>query len=526
MAFEKAGRRSLRRAMTVAALGLLAGATALQACGNSGPTSPAEGGTLTVAIAADVDTLDPAAEHTVPAQQVLELMAEGLVAFDQKGNVVPRLATSWTSSSDSKTWTFTLRKGVKFQDGEPFDANAVKFNFDRLLNKSTLGAQPGFFTVVSSTEVVDSDHVRFNLKEPFAAFLHALTLGVATFIAPNSVNQAPNTPQHIEQPVGTGPYVFKDHVKGDHVTMTRNPNYWGPKPAYATQVYKASVEDTAREALIKAGQADIMVAPPNNDVAQLSNDSSLHVLKASGPWSTGVIINNKSTQQPLLQKPEVRQALNYAVDKQAIIKTYLFGQGQELDSPFSKALPGYCSVGTWPYDPNKAKSMPAAAGASGMEVTLLTSPAGQQITQIVANYLRAVGLKVTVPNPVDNATALNLTHAAPDKAKYELYIATLASGDMDPSRMMDDFRPEFPPGNTLNFSFYDNPTVGDLIAKGNADSSNNRYQTYCQAEKIIWKDAPWIWLYSATNVLVTNNKVKNVYYLPNNYFVTAWAQPA
>jgi len=121
---------------------------------------------------------------------------------------------------------------VKFQDGEAFDANAVKFNFDRLLSKSTLGAQPGFFTVVSAMDVIDSNHIRFTLKESFAAFVHALTLGVATFIAPNSVNQSPNTSQHIAQPVGTGPYVFKEHVKGDHVTVTRNPDYWGPKPSY------------------------------------------------------------------------------------------------------------------------------------------------------------------------------------------------------------------------------------------------------------------------------------------------------
>jgi peptide/nickel transport system substrate-binding protein len=320
--------------------------------------------------------------------------------------------------------------------------------------------------------------------------------------------------------------VFKERVKGDHVTMTRNPDYWGPKPSFATQIYKAATDPAAREALIKAGQVDVVVSPPDNDVATLSSDSSLHVLKASGPWSTGVIINNVSKEQPLLQKVEVRQALNYAVDKQAIVKAYLFGDGVELDSPFSPSLPGYCSVGKWPYDPAKAKSMLQAAGASGMSVSLLNTPASQVITQIIANYLRAVGLKVSVPNPVDNATALTLTHVAPDKANYEMEVATLASGDMDPSRMMDDFSPEFPPANTLNFSFYNNQQVGDLIAKGNADSSNARYDTYCQAEKIIWNEAPWIWLYSAQNVLVTTDKVKNIYYLPNNYFVSAWAQPA
>lgn len=522
-------RRFLGQAGTIAGLGAIAPAILLQSCGSSGSAgAPRQGGTLTVAIAAAVDTLDPAAEHTVNAQQVLEMMAEGLTAFDAKGNLVPGLATSWKASSDSKTWHFTLRKGVKFHDGTPFNAQAVKFNFDRLLSPSTTAAQPSFFTVVDSTEVVDPYHVRFNLNAPFAAFSRALTLGIGTQISPASVKVAPNTMAHIEQPVGTGPYMFKEHIKGDHVTMARNPHYWGQKPSYATQIYRISVDPAAREALLKSGQADVLATPPLNDVAALKADPSWRVFFAFGPASTGVIINNKSKTQPLLQNADVRRALNYAVDKQAIIKNLQFGLGRVLDSPFSPALPGYTKIGTYPYDPAKAKSMLQAAGATGMTVKMVVQAGGNgpQLAQIVANYLTAVGVKVVLPNPVDEPTGLAMTHVAPEKAQFDLYPASISSGDMDPSRFMDAFRPQFPPANTLNFSYYDNAQVGQLIAKGNSDASPNRMSYYHQAEKIIWNDAPWIWLFTAKNVLVTSKKISNVRYLPNNYFVTSWATPA
>lgn len=322
---------------------LLAG-LAVAACGN-GTTSttttsgPKHGGTLTVAVGIDPDTLDPAAQTTTTAAQIVDMMAEPLVALDQNGGLKPDLATSWSNSTDGLSYTFTLRTGVKFQDATDFNAKAVKFNIDRLLDKGTFKSQPGVLTVISSTEATDDSHVKFTLKNPFAAFVSAMTQSVAAIISPASVNVAPNTPAQIQKPIGTGPYKFGERVAGDHITMVKNDTYWGTKPNYDTQVYKIVPEALSREALVKAGQADVIMLPPANDIPALQADSNVKVVMSPSDRTVQIIINTADPVNTQLQKPEVRQALNYAVDKTAIIKNVMFGAAVPLGGPMSKSPP-------------------------------------------------------------------------------------------------------------------------------------------------------------------------------------------
>src|SRR6266700_473557 len=219
----------------------------LVACGTGGgggqQTSGGtkHGDTLRVAIGIDPDTLDPAAQTTTTSAQIVDMMAETLVRVDEKGVVQPLLATKWDPAPDGLSYTFTLRQGIKFQDGTPFNAQAVKFSLDRILDPKTFKAQPGILggkTGIDHVDVVDDSHVKITLKSRLAPFVAAMTQTVTAILSPASVNVAPNKPEHVTQPVGTGPYKFQERVAGDHITMTANKDYWGTRANYDTQVYK------------------------------------------------------------------------------------------------------------------------------------------------------------------------------------------------------------------------------------------------------------------------------------------------
>ncbi len=517
---------------------LLAG-LAVAACGN-GTTSttttsgPKHGGTLTVAVGIDPDTLDPAAQTTTTAAQIVDMMAEPLVALDQNGSLKPDLATSWSNSTDGLSYTFTLRTGVKFQDATDFNAKAVKFNIDRLLDKGTFKSQPGVLTVIGSTEATDDSHVKFTLKNPFAAFVSAMTQSVVDIISPASVNVAPNTPAQIQKPIGTGPYKFGERVAGDHITMVKNDTYWGTKPNYDTQVYKIVPEALSREALVKAGQADVIMLPPANDIPALQADSNVKVVMSPSDRTVQIIINTADPVNTQLQKPEVRQALNYAVDKTAIIKNVMFGAAVPLGGPMSKSLAGYCDTGNYNYDVNKAKQLLQSNGAAGMNVRIM-SPTGRyvqdfQVAQAVAGYLRDAGMKVDGPATSDwpsYVAGVVLATPANQAAKTDLHLLGWAPAYLDASQQFEQFYSVRAAPKGQESSFYKNPTVDALIEKGNADPvASSRNSTYCTAAKQVWSDAPWIFLYNQKLPLVTSSKVTGVTGVPNEKFNTVYASPA
>jgi peptide/nickel transport system substrate-binding protein len=519
---------------------LLAVAGLLVACGGGSQQSsggPKHGGTLKVAIGIDPDTLDPAAQTTTTSAQIVDMMAETLVRVDEKGAVQALLATKWEGAADGLSYTFTLRQGIKFQDGTPFNAQAVKFSIDRLLSPKTFKAQPAILggkTGIDHVDVVDDSHVKFTLKTRLAPFVAAMTQTVAAIISPASVTVAPNKPEQVTQPIGTGPYKFQERVAGDHITMAANKDYWGTKKAnYDTQEYKVVPEAASREAQVTSGGVDVINLPPANDIPALQANSNVKVILGPSDRTIQIVINTQDQAQPLLQKPEVRQALNYAVDKNAIIQKVLFGAANPLDGPMAKTLFGYCSVGSpYTFDPAKAKSLLQSAGASGMSVKLV-SPTGRyvqdiQVANAVAGYLRDAGLKVDGPGTTDWPTYVpTYTLAPPSQAKTDLHLLGWAPAYLDAQQQFEQFySPRTPPAGQES-SYYKNPQVDALIEQGNTGTdSTQRQKTYCDAAKLVWKDAPWIFLYNQRYPLVTTSKVTGVTGLPNEKFVTTWASPA
>lgn len=492
------------------------------AAGQSGAAT--SGGTLHIGIGVDLDTLDPAQQTTTTVQNVVDYAVETLVTFDKDGKVQPLLATSWTTSSDGLSITLKLRTGVKFQDGTPFNADAVKFSLDRLINpkiKVPIGAA---FQVMKSIDAVDASTVKINLKEVDPNLLPNLGATVAGIISPSSIGKDGNTLTNIVHPVGTGPYDFVSFQKGSKATFKRFDGYWGHKPYYQTVEFDIIPEANSREAGLRSGQLDMIMNPPVTDLKSLGSGGDITVLKAPSDRSIFIAFNN--SKAPFTNQ-KVRQAFNYAIDKNAIIKNVLFDAVNPMDSPFPSSIAGYCKVGDYNYDPAKAKQLLQGSGVGPITVTM-GSPTGRylqdiQATQAIAGYLRDVGVKVNVKT-MDWPSYI--TAMQNKNGPFDLHLLGWAPGALDAPTQMEMFtKASWAPAG-LNNSFYSDPEVESMFADATKDlDESSRNAKYCDIEKKIWSDAPWIFLWSQTLILAYKSDIAGISFQPNEKFETVDAHP-
>jgi peptide/nickel transport system substrate-binding protein len=518
-------------------IGVVAAAVLLTSCtttsnSKSNKNTNGSGGTLTVALGTSIDSLDPAAQVTTAVMQQLSMIVETLTKLGPDGKAQPLLATSWQSASDGLSYTFTLRDGIKFTDGTPVDAAAVKWSLERINDPNTFKADPNVFTVLKNVDVVDATHVKINLKSPFPSLPAALSLAIAGISSPKAATVSPNTVQQIKKPVGSGPYMFGDYVSGDHLTLKANPDYWGDKPTYQTQVYKVVPEASSRYALLKSGGADVISDPPPSNLAALQKDNSLKAVLYDSPYVIQMQFNTQDKVIPALQQAKVRQAISYAVDRKSIINSVLFGAGTELTGVLPKIDNGYCDTATYDYNPDKAKQMLADLGVKNLSIRMM-SPSGRylndyNVSQAVAGNLRAIGIKVTLANPTDFPTYLSTVNVAPDKAtNRDLHLIGWGALYADASQALFQFDSADLPPKGYDGSLYTSPAYDALLKKANAETDDAaRNQVYCQAQKMLVEDAPVIWLYGLKNVLVTSKQLDGIVGLPSNMFNTVYAKSA
>jgi len=524
----------MKRLLTLCALA----AVFLVACGSSGSSgSSKQAGTLTIGTGTDADTLDPAAQTTTIVGGMVNMTVEPLVQLNQQGKVAPDLATSWSMSSDGTSYTFNLRPNVKFSDGEPLNAAAVKKSLDRLNSPDTFAAKPGTLKIIKDVTVVSDSKVQVQLKSPFSPFLGAMTQVSADIMAPNSFTDHGNTLAKVVWPVGTGPYMYTGRVIGEQLSWSRNPSYWGPhKPAYAKQVYKVVPDAASREALVKSGQAQAIMTPPPNDLPTLEKGGGgVKTILAPDDRMIGININTQDPRVPQLANPVVRQALNYAINKNAIIQKVQFGAAKPLTAPIASSVFGYCDStdqNSYQYNVQKAKQLLQQAGATNMTLTL-ASPNGHyandyEVSQAVAADLEAVGIKVTIPNPPTWPTYVSAFDLAPSKMPADLYLLGWAPAYLDASQQYQLFQSsQIPPAGSADNTGWSSPQTDSLINQATAATDKSTAQNdYCQVAKTVWNAAPWVWLYNPQNPIITTTKVKNIYGLPNERIVTAFAEPA
>jgi peptide/nickel transport system substrate-binding protein len=466
------------------------------------PTAAQPAGTLVVGLVAEPVNLDPAQVTDLNSNRVGRRIVETLVTFpDESTQVVPGLAESWTVSKDGLRYTFKLRRSVTFHDGTPFDAETVKFSIERQINPehpfNKLGKYPFanyFFGNVKAVEVVDPQTVEFVLKEPRASFLAILTAGAASVVSPTAVKKL--GADYALTPVGTGPFKYVSWERGQRVVLEKNPSYWKFPVKVDRVVFRPIVEDQARLTELMTGTLDLMVGTPPDFVAQLEKSPSITLLKQVGAhvWYLG--INN---QRKPFEDKRVRQAMNYAVNKEAIVRDVLKGTGSLSAGPVLPNTWGAdAALKPYPYDPARAKKLLAEAGfPNGFSTTLWVPESGSgmqspvAMSTVIQSNLKAIGINVALQTFEWGAFIANLR-----SKEQELFALSWMAGNEDPDMVMYPLlhSTQWTPGGP-NRALYKNEKFDELLHQARLTTDDKkRAELYRQAQRIMYDDPPWIFI--------------------------------
>ncbi len=499
-------RRSLMMAATALAL-TLGGVT-----GAAAETPP---GVLIVGQIAEPKALDPAAVTAVNDFRILMNVYDGLVRYkDGTLEVEPALATGWQISDDGTVYTFTLRDGVTFHDDSPFNAEAVKFNFDRMLNEDHPYHDTGpfplafFFSAVESVDVVDDLTVSFTLNAPYAPFLSNLAYPTGLIVSPAAV--AEHGAEFGRNPSGTGPFTFAEWRSNEAVVIEANPDYWDGAPELQAVVFRPITDANTRTAEMLAGGIDLMVEVPPVALSEFQGDAyTLH--EQAGPHVWFLILNAK--EGPFANKL-VRQAANYAVNKSALVNDVLEGTAEIAAGPTPPAFAWAYNedLEPYPYDPEKAKSLLAEAGAEGAELTFFVTEGGSGMLDPIAMGtaiqadLEAVGFDVTIETYEWNTFLGEVNPGLEGKA--DMAEMAWMTNDPDTLPFLALRTAAWPDQGGFNSGYYSNPQVDDLLdAARVATDQDERARLYKEMQAIVHEDAPWVFVANWKQNAVTSDRV-------------------
>ncbi|HYM70296.1 MAG TPA: ABC transporter substrate-binding protein, partial [bacterium] len=430
-------------------------------------------------------------------------------------DVEPDLATSWTTSPDGLVWTFKLRQGVTFQDGTPFNAQAVKFNVDRWADPhSSYRPKGGTFEAwddfvadtYKESRVVDPETVQIVLKSPNAPLLSALSAISFGFASPQSVKQygAEGVAQH---PVGTGPFKFVEWVRDDHITLDANPSYYRKGfPRVHRIVFRVIKDNAARFLALKAGEIQLMELPNPDDVKTAQADPALKVALRPA-FNSGWLRFNMNL--PLFQDHRIREAMAVAINRQAIVQGLYGGYGQVADQLLPPVMWGRSSAAArYQFDPGRAKQLLAEAGYPNglsfdfwyMPISRTYFPNGKTIGTAIASDLSKVGLRAHL---MTEDWASYLSDRATNKFQVFMIGGTGDYGDPDDFWAYNFAKYD---ANSANYS-YNKPQLFALIAKARGITSQAaRARLYAQAAAMIAQDVRDIYIaYARVPVLMRKN---------------------
>jgi peptide/nickel transport system substrate-binding protein len=450
---------------------------------------------LTIGIQLEPTSLDPTTGGAAAAiRTVTDLnIYEGLTQIDKDGAVQPRLAKSWDISDDGLTYTFHLNEGVKYHDGTDFDAEDVKWTLDRDRGPDSTSAQKQLFAAIASVDVIDPATVKVTLSQPHGDFLYDMAWADAVIVGSESAaNNQTN-------PIGTGPYTFKDWVQGDHIDLVRNENYWGPKPPLAAATFKFISDPTAATSALLAGDVDVFSGFPAPELLeQFKANPDFQVLVGSTQGETIMAMNNK---HPPLDNVKVREAIAHAIDRQAIIDGSQYGYGTPIGSFFPPGDPAYVDLTDLSnFDPEKSKQLLAEAGVKDLTLTFKVPPAAyaRAAAPIIQQQLAAVGITVNVVNVEWADWLANVFQGAYD---YDLTMVSHVEAN--------DFAAFGKPGYYPN---YDATKLNALMAELNKTTDPHKQIELKQdVQKQLANDYAAVFLFELPNITVANKDVQGLW---------------
>lgn len=471
---------------------------------------------LRISMYADITGLDPHDTSDNISYSVQSGIFERLFQFDSSMKLTPWLATDYTSNSNATEFVINLRPNVTFQDGTPFDASAVKANLERLADQSKGLKRNSLFRMVKTVTVVSPTQVKIVLNESFGAFINTLAHPSAVMWSPAMLQQYPQEAQLRLHPVGTGPFRFVAWQPGKQVLLSKYADYWNKGwPKVDNVTFTPSPEDATRVAALKSGQVDAIYPLPSDLIATIQNDSKLAIQRDPSIYLYYMAIN---TQHKPLADLRVRQAINYAINRDLWLKVGFAGLGTPATSAIPPGVQFYQkqSEPNYSYAPAKAKALLKEAGyADGLDLKLWTTNATASVrsAQFLKQQLGAVGIRVTV-TPMDSGSRNDKLWGVKDPklAEYDLYYGgwSTSTGDADwalrPLFATDSWVP-----TSYNVSYYSNVAVDKAIAGGlqTADPAK-RGVAYAEAQKLLWQDAPIAFLGTPDNLVGKKKQLTGV----------------
>ena len=470
-----------------------------------------------IALQADATHLDPHVSGNGVSNTITNSMYETVVWFDENLELKPLLAKSWTVSDDGLDYTFVLNEGIKFHDGEPFNAESIVANYERAKSDSSLRLASQ--TAMWDSVTVDSEYqVTIHLKEPNNTFLNKLAQ--VRIVSPKAIKEL-GKDGLAKQSAGTGPFILSERVDGGYTKMVRNENYWQDGPKVDTLTWRVVPEDGARVAMLQTGEADIISPLPAIQVDKLKDDASLDVLNLGGLTYRYATLNKNYTladgRKPL-DDVRVRQAMNYAFDSEAYTQVVFQGYASVPTSLFASSVPYYAEQTPYTADVEKAKSLMSEAGYSDgfpINIWVDNTTIEMQGAEFLKQQLAQINIDVNVV-PMESTTIADMTSAPEDKTEVQMWYVNWSSGDYSADGSMRNILhgDKYPPSG-YNTAFYNNAEFNKCLDDALKTTDTDEItKLYAQAQSIAWEECPWIFLGVDNSLIGQKKYVKGIKYRP------------
>lgn len=486
---------------------------------------------IVAAISVDFTTMDPLDTSDTLSGGIQRLMMDGFFGFDDQMKLIPMLATGYEANDEATEFIITLREGISFSDGTPWDAEAAKANLDRWGDK-TLGLKRTTLlsNSLKSTEIVDDYTVKVNLVEPFGAFINTLAHPACLAMSPVQIEAGETA--CAEDPIGTGQYTFVEWVAGERAVIELNPEWWGydadicggtslvaSDAGFKTITFKPVSENATRVAMVQSGEAQVTWPAPEESVELLKADENLSVAVTDGIVVRFLTMNNLKAP---FDDVNVRKAINHAINKEAYCAVVKNGLAIPATSIIGPAVQYYKANDVYEYNIETAKALLAEAGyPDGFDTTLMCSSTTFNLKQaeFLQQQLAQVGINmeiIALENAVLNQKVQDVDVDG-SEAEVDLYATgwSPSTGDADWG-----IRPllasESVPPMSYNMAYYQKDEFDQLLYDAlNTADSDERAAAYEAAQDMIWEDCPVVCLGVDSNSIVTSKNVADVKIFPD-----------
>lgn len=460
---------------------------------------------LVIAIEGNITELHPMNWSDGNSGNIVNAMYDPLIKLDENMELQPCLATEWEVSDDALTYTFYLRDDVVFTDGSSFDSSVVLANYeyttdaDRGLRRRRIFVQTNDDESetwrVSDVSAPDDYTVVFTLADPWSPFL--TRMAQFEIISPDCIatDEADGSIDYNSASYGSGPFMLQEWSSGDHTTVVPNPDYWGEAPTVDSVTVREVPESGSRISMLETGEADFVYPTPSDQISTLESAGDIYMVAQKSNIMRYVTLNNDV--EPL-GDVTVRQAMNYAIDKDSYVSVLYSGYADIATSVLPESIASYKEHDIYEYDTDKAKEMLEEAGyGDGFEIDLWCDNTTQETKagEFIQQQLAEVGITVNV-EPMEPATISEMAAYEEDETEIELWYVNWSQNDAD-GYMRSLLQSGNIPPTAYNTAFWKNDEFDEALEKGNAAAEQEEQDEYYgEAQDIAWEECPWLFLAS------------------------------